>query len=133
MNWTRFLTAVVASGVAASFTDWFFMGVLFHQHNLATPEVWRLKPGESETRSILTSTFIGAISCAAFIYLCIWAGTLTLKGALCTAVIAWIAAPAPVMLNIVIWTKMRPLVGVSHALGWLARFVVTAAIAAWLL
>jgi hypothetical protein len=125
--------AVVASGVGTSFTDWFFMGVLFRRHNLATPEVWRLKPGQSETRSIVVSTFFGAISCAAFIYLCIWAGTLTLKGALCTAVIAWVAAPTIVILNNVIWTKMHPFVGLSHALGWLARFVVTAAIAAWLL
>ena len=125
--------AVVASGVAASFTDWFFMGVLFHRHNLATPEVWRLKPGQSETRSILASTFIGVISCAAFIYLCIWAGTLSLKGALCTAVIAWITGAAPVILNNAIWTRLHPLVGVSQALGWLARFVVTAGITAWLL
>jgi hypothetical protein len=133
MNWIRFLLAVVASGVAASFTDWFFAGVLFHSRYLATPEVWRLKPGQSETRSILASTLVGVLSCSAFIYLCIWAGTLSLKGALCTAVIAWVAAPVPVILNNVIWTKMDPLVGVSHALGWLARFVVTAAIAAWLL
>ena len=133
MNWTRFLLAVIASGVAASFTDWFFMGVLFHRHNLATPEIWRTKPGQSENKLILASTLIGVLSCAAFIYLCNFAGALSLKGALCTAVIVWIAAPAPVILTNVIWTKMHPLVGVSHALGWLARFVVTGAIAASLL
>ena len=125
--------AVVASGVAASFADWFFMGVLFHRLYLATPEVWRLKPGQSETRPILASTFIGVLSCAAFIYLCIWAGTLSLKGALCTAVIAWAAAAAPVIFTNVIWIRLHPLVSVSHALGWLVRLVVTACITAWLL
>jgi hypothetical protein len=125
--------AVVASGVATSLTDWFFMGVLFQRHYLATPEVWRLKPGQGETRPILVSTFIGVLSCAAFIYLCIWAGTLSLKGALCTAVIAWAAAAAPVIFTNVIWIRLHPLVSVSHALGWLVRLVVTACITAWLL
>jgi hypothetical protein len=125
--------AVVASGVATSLTDWFFMGVLFQRHYLTTPDVWRLKPGQGETRPILASTLIGVLSCAAFIYLCIWAGTLSLKGALCTAVIAWAAAAAPVIFTNVIWIRLHPLVSVSHALGWLVRFVVTACITAWLL
>ena len=37
MNWTRFLLAVVLSGLAATFTDWLFMGVLFHKKYIATP------------------------------------------------------------------------------------------------
>jgi hypothetical protein len=28
---------------------------------------------------------------------------------------------------------MHPLLGLSHSLGWLARFVVTALVAAWLI
>ena len=44
----RFVLAVGASGVAASFTDWLFMGKLFHRKYLETPEIWRVKPGQSD-------------------------------------------------------------------------------------
>lgn len=134
MNWTRFLLAVVASGIATSFTDWLFMGVLFHAKYTETPEIWRNKPGQSETSNILASMALGVLSCAALIYLCIWAGALhAASGALRLAILAWLAAPLPIILTNTIWIKLHPLVGVSHALGWLARFAVTALIAAWLL
>jgi hypothetical protein len=134
MNWTRFLLAVVASGLATSFTDWLFMGVLFHAKYLETPEIWRKKPGKSETSYILASTLLGVVSCAALIFLCIWAGALgSVSGALRMAALAWLAAPLPVIATNTIWMKLDPLLGVSHSLGWLARFVVTALIAAWLL
>jgi hypothetical protein len=32
---------------------------------------------------------------------------------------------APIMASSIVWFKMHPLLGVSHGLGWLARFVVT--------
>ena len=134
MNWTRFLLAVVASGIATSFTDWLFMGVLFHAKYTETPEIWRNKPGQNETSNILASMVLGVLSCAALIYLCIWAGALhAASGALRLAILAWLAAPLPIILTNTIWIKLHPLVGVSHALGWLTRFAVTALIAAWLL
>lgn len=133
MQGTRFLLAVIASGAAASLTDWFFMGVLFHGKYLATPEIWRLKPGESETRSILASTVLGVLSCAALILLCSWTGALTtVSGSLQVAILAWLAAPLPVVGMNIIWTKMHPLTGVAHMLGWLARFAITAFFAALL-
>ena len=48
MNWTHYFLAVLLSGVASSFTDWLFMGVLFHDKYLATPEIWRGSPGQPE-------------------------------------------------------------------------------------
>jgi hypothetical protein len=134
MNWTRFALAVVASGVAASFTDWLFMGALFHAKYLETPELWRRpQGGKGETSAIVAATAIGLISCAALIYLCIWAGALSLTGALRLAVLAWLAAPLPLILMNSLWMKYHPLLIVSHSAGWLARFLVTAVIAAWLL
>jgi hypothetical protein len=134
MNWTRFFLAVVLSGLATSFTDWLFMGVLFHGKYLATPEIWRLKPGESETRSIALSTLLGVLSCAALLYLYVWTGTPFVYGAtLRMAALIWVAGAVPIILTNIIWIKMHPLVGVSHSLGWLARFAVTAVIGTWLL
>lgn len=134
MNWTRFLLAVAASGVAGMFTDWLFMGVVFHKKYGETPEIWRIRPGQPDAGYIAASTLLGVFSCAALIFLCIWAGALgSFSGALRVAGLAWLAAPLPVVASNVVWTKMHPLLGVSHSLGWLARFAVTAAIAAWLM
>jgi hypothetical protein len=134
MNWTRFLLAVVVSGLGASVTDWLFMGVLFHNKYLETPEIWRAKPGQPETANIVASTVIGFVSCASFIYLCYWTGALSVHNAsLRMAVLAWLAAPLPLILTNALWIKMHPLIGLSHSLGWLARFVVTALVASWLM
>jgi len=134
MNWTRFLLAVVLSGIAASFTDWLFMGMLFHKKYLAYPEIWRLKPGESEARGIVLSSLLGVLSCAVFLYFCLFAGTLSSHGAtLRTALLISLAAPIPIIFSNIVWIKMHPLLGVSHSLGWTARFIVTGIIGNWLL
>jgi hypothetical protein len=134
MNWTRFLLAVVLSAVATSFTDWLFMGVLFHKKYFATPEIWRLKPGESDTRGIAISSLLGALSCAAFLFLCYWAGTsFEHHATFHMGLLVWIAGAVPIIFSNIIWIKMDPLLGVSHSLGWLARFILTGFIGTWLL
>jgi hypothetical protein len=134
MNWTRFFLAVLLSGFATSITDWLFMGVLFHEKYLATPEIWRLKSGQSETRSIVLSLLLGVLSCAALLCLFIWSGTPFVYGAtLRVVVLVWVGAALPIILTNIVWIKMHPLVGVSHSLGWLAHFIVTALIGVWLL
>jgi len=134
MNWTRFLLAVVISGFATTFTDWLFMGVLFHKKYLATPEIWRVKPGQSDTRSIVLSSLLGVLSCAVFLYFCVWAGIIVShRATFRTALLVWVAAPVPIIFSNIVWMKMDTLLGVSHSLGWLARFAVTALIGSWLL
>lgn len=134
MNWTRFLLAVVLSGVATTFTDWLFMGVLFHKKYLATPEIWRIKPGQSDTRSIVLSSLLGVLSCGAFLYLCVWSGIiLSHRTTLHASLLVWVAAAVPIIFSNIVWIKMDPLLGVSHSLGWLARFVVTGLIGNWIL
>jgi len=130
---TRFLLAVVASGVATTFTDWLFMGILFHGKYQETPEIWRVEPGQSDTRNIVASSLVGVLSCAAFIFLCKWTDALTVRSELHMAGIVWIAGPVPIIFSNIVWIKMHPLVGVSHSLGWLARLVVSGLIAGWLL
>jgi hypothetical protein len=134
MNWTRFLLAVVLSGLAATSTDWLFMGVLFHKKYLATPEIWRIKPGQSDTRSIVLSSLLGVLSSAVFLFFCIWAGIISSRSAtLHTSLLVWMAAPVPIIFSNIVRIKMHPLLGVSHSLGWLARFVVTGVIGNWLM
>jgi hypothetical protein len=133
MTWARFLVAVVASGVATMFTDWLFMGLLFHGKYQDTPEIWRIKPGQSDKKSILASALLGVVSCAAFIFLCRWTGALTPRSEMHTAEIVWIAGAVPVIFSNIVWIRMHPLLGVSHSLGWLARFVVSGLIGGWVL
>jgi hypothetical protein len=126
MHWTRFFLAVVISGFATTFTDWLFMGVLFHKKYLATPETWRVKAGQSDMRSIVLSSLLGVLSCATFLYLCVWVGTPVVYHATPRiALLVWVAAAVPIIFSNIVWIKMDPLLGVSHSLGWLARFVVT--------
>jgi hypothetical protein len=49
------------------------------------------------------------------------------------AFLVCVAGAAPIIFSNIVWIKMHPLLGVSHSLGWLARFVVTALIGTWLL
>jgi hypothetical protein len=98
--------------------------VLFHNKYLETPETWRAKPGQPEMTNIVASTVIGFVSCAAFIYLCYWTGALSVRHAsLRMAVLAWLAAPLPLILTNALWIKMHPLLALSHSLGWLAGAV----------
>jgi hypothetical protein len=134
MNWTHFLLALVLSGLATTFTDWLFMGVLFHKKYLATPEIWRIKPGQSDTRSIVLSSLLGVLSCGVFLCFCVWSGIIHSHPATFHAcLLIWLASAVPIIFSNIVWIKMDPLLGVSHSLGWLARFVITGIIGNWLL
>jgi Protein of unknown function (DUF1761) len=129
----RYVLAVGASGVATSFTDWIFMGKLFHRKYLETPETWRMTPGQSDTRKIAASSLLGVVSCAAFIWLARWTDALTVRSELHMAELVWMAAAVPIIFSNIVWIRMHPLLGVSHSLGWLARFAISGLIGGWLL
>jgi hypothetical protein len=133
VNWGKFILVVVIASVVSSFTDWLFMGVLFHDKYTATPEIWRASASGNERSAILYSQLFGILSCAAFAYLCVRAGLRTIPSSLIGAVLVWLAGPVVVIGQMVLWTKLHPLIGVSQSLGWLARFVITGLLAAWLL
>jgi hypothetical protein len=129
----RFVLAVLASGLATTFTDWLFMGVFFRRRYLETPETWRQQPGQRDLRGIVFSSLAGTLGCAAFIFLCMWTGALTVRSELHLAELAWIAGPVPILFSNIVWIRINPLLGLSHALGWLARFAASGLIAGWLL
>src|SRR5437879_9973393 len=60
--------AILVSGVAATMTDWFFGGVLFHDKYLAYPEVWRrVGDAAGERRAIVWSVVLGFLTCGVFV------------------------------------------------------------------
>ena len=122
MDAWRIVAAVVAASVVASFTDWLFMGVLFHDRYQAHPEVWR--DNRSEPRKIMVSQLIGVIACAGFVALCLLLPH-SLKFYLKAAGAVWIASVVPLLAQNGVWMKLHPLVLCSHAIGWLVRFVIT--------
>jgi hypothetical protein len=135
MDWLRYFLVVALSSVIASFTDWVFMGVLFHDKYVAHREVWRGEFGDKpgEMRKIVISQLIGVVSSAAFALLLAHHSHRDLAHDLVLAVVVWLAGVAPITAQNVIWMKLHPLIGASHAMGWLARFVITAVLAAFLL
>lgn len=126
INYGRVLLAIVAAGVATTFTDWLFMGVLFHKKYLAYPEVWRIKPGEPDSALITWSQLVSLVSCAAFVVVCArfqvqaWSTVLKLAAA------GWAMGPLPILIQNALWTKVHPLITVAHVAGWLVRFLVYA-------
>jgi hypothetical protein len=128
MDW-RFLAVVAAASVIASFTDWLFMGVLFHEKYLHAPEIWRTHPQLSGTRRIVYSQVLGVVTCAAYLYLCLALDALTIPSAMLVALMVWLAGVVVVLGQMVMWMKLHPLIGLSHALGWLTRLVITGLLA----
>jgi hypothetical protein len=122
MDW-KLAAAVLGAGIVASFTDWLFMGVLFHERYNKYPEVWWPRQ-KSDTKAILYSTALGFITSAAVIGLCLMMGAGDLRSALTVAVLAWMAGPLVVSITNGIWIKIDPAVTFAHCLGYLARFLI---------
>ncbi len=133
MNLGRFVLVVLIASVVTSFSDWLFMGILFHDKYKAAPEIWRSSAGSNERSLIIYSQLIGVLSCGAFAYLCTQANALTIPSSVGAAIVVWLAGPVVVIAQMVLWTKLHPLIGASQSLGWLVRFIVTGLLAVWLL
>ncbi|MEI9930603.1 MAG: hypothetical protein WDM89_08645 [Rhizomicrobium sp.] len=122
MSWI-IVIAVFIAGTLASFTDWFFMGQLFHERYQRFPETWWPRAG-NETMPILYSTALGYITAAAVIWLCVLAGVDGVMSGLKVAFIAWLAGSFVQVATTHIWVRIDPMVSVAHALGYLARFII---------
>jgi hypothetical protein len=132
MDW-RFWAVVTGASLISSFTDWLFMGVLFHEKYLHAPEIWRQHPQLSGARRIAYSQAIGVVTCAAYTYLCLSLDALTLRSAFTVAMLVWLAGVVVILGQMVMWVKLHPLIGLSHALGWLTRLLITGLLAVWIL
>ena len=123
--------AVAAASIAVSFSDWYFMGVLFHDRYLAHPEVWRhTGDKKSESLAVAWSTLLGVFTVAAFLWLADWLGLAGSAGALGLAFGIWLVAPLPLIITNGFFIKIHPLNTLAMCLGWLARLFI-AGLAAW--
>jgi hypothetical protein len=124
MSW-MLVVAVLVAGTLATFTDWLFMGVLFHDRYERYPEVWWPQFREQgDRRAIVISCVLAFVTSAAIIGLCNWAGVHTIGGGLAVALLAWIAGPFIVTVTNGFWVKIDPLITLAHCAGYLARFLI---------
>jgi hypothetical protein len=124
MSW-MIVAAIIVAGIVSSFTDWFFMGVLFHDRYQKYPDTWwpRSGPG-AERGAIMASTALGFITAAAVILLCEYAGVTGIVGALIVAGLAAAAGPLVISPTAGMWIKIDPAVTAAHTIGYVVRFLI---------
>lgn len=122
MSWI-ILAAVFVAGTIATFTDWCFMGVLFHDRYQAYPETWWPRAG-NETMPVLYSSALGYVTAASVIALCAMAGVGDVWGGIKVALIAWLAGSFVQVATTHIWVRIDTKVSLAHGLGYLARFLI---------
>jgi hypothetical protein len=124
MHW-QIIAAIVVAGLLSSFTDWFFMGVLFSDRYQKYPDTWwpRSGPG-AERGAIITSTALGFITAAAIILLCEYAGVASISGGLIVAALAAAAGPLVTTTTNGMWIKIDPAVTFAHTIGYITRFLI---------
>jgi len=122
--------AVLAAGILGSFTDWLFMGVLFHDAYNAYPEIWRpgIRDGKDKG-AIVWSIALGFIMSAGVIALCAVAGVEGVWNGLGVALLVWIAGPLVVIVINGLFVKLDPKITFAHCLGYLARLLIAGAAA----
>lgn len=126
--------AIVLSGFAASMTDWFFGGILFHKKYLAYPEIWRrIGPGPGENQAIAWSIVLGFLTCGAFVFTCLAFQIHGFAPAIRLATAILLISPVPLLITNSLFIKMHPLTVVAHSLGWLVKLFLAAAAVGWLL
>lgn len=126
MNLGHICLAIVAAAIVGSLTDWVFFGMLFHDKYMVYPEVWKKREG-GEGKQIAMASIAGLIASAVFIVLCAGLHVETHHAALKLAVAVWLAGSMLVIINEHVFMKLHPALIVSHGLGYLVRFIVSAA------
>jgi Protein of unknown function (DUF1761) len=124
LSW-HYLWAILAAGVSSSFTDWFFMGFLFHEKYLTYPEIWwRPKGGEGETSAIAISSVVSLLTPLCLVALFAHFHISSYAGAINAALLVWGASAVPLLITNALFIKFHPLTVAAHALGWFAKFLI---------
>lgn len=121
------ILAIVVAGTVATFTDWLFMGVLFHDRYMRHPEVWRegIIGGKDRT-AVLYSCALDYLAATAIVGLCVLANITTFWPAIGVAILTWIAGPLVMMITNGFFMKIDWAIVGTHSLGHLVRFLIAA-------
>lgn len=128
------IAAIVAAGTVGSFTDWLFMGVLFHGAYNRYPEVWREGVREGKSRdAIIWATVLGYVMTAAVVALCVLAHANSIVAGLEVGALAWLAGPPVVIVVANMFVKIDPKITFAHCVGYGARLLLAGAAAGFVL
>jgi len=127
--WTV-VAAVSISGFLGIFTDWLFMGLVFHDAYSTHPEVWRQR---GERGAIVWAGALGLVMSAAVVALCAATAVTTVWGGLGVALLAWLAGPLVVVVINGLFVKIDARITIVHCLGYLVRMAIAGAAAGLLL
>jgi hypothetical protein len=128
------IVAIAVAGTVGAFTDWLFMGVLFHAAYNAHPEIWRpgIRDG-ADRGAIIWSSALGYVITGAVVGLCLLARVHTILGGLGVAALAWLAGPPVVIVINGLFIKIDPKITFAHCLGYGARMLLAGAAAGFAL
>jgi hypothetical protein len=126
MPWGRIASAVLASGIVSSLTDWLFMGDWLYKRCDRNPEIWRYKGGQGENKAILWSSLLPFLTCGVFVFLCSGLHLYSYSGTLKLALAVWLIGPLPLTIVNALWIKLAPAIAFSYAIGWLVKLGVAA-------
>ncbi len=122
------------AGVISIFTSWFWMGLVFHRYQRATPETWR---GEGPRNYTLSSIIrILAAIAIAVLYVVVARFHVSffaagMAGAFRFAVLLWIALAAPVIVEAAIYIRLHSMVVLGQVIDWLTTSILACLIACW--
>ena len=133
MNW-MLIAAVFGAGTVASFTDWLFMGILFHDAYNTYPEIWWPGIRDGKDRgAVIWATVIGYIMSGAIVGLCAMAGVTSIAAGIEIAAVAWLAGPFVILVVNGLFIKIDPKITAAHCLGWLVRMALAGGAAGYVL
>jgi hypothetical protein len=124
MNWVRLAAVAAAAGVLSTFTDWAIAGDWI-QKRFGNGEIWR----ERGLISVLLSTILPFITCAAFVLLAWKLEVLGLRNCLKFALAIWVIAPLPLIISQGIFLKLNRIVLALLAVSWLVKLLIVAVLA----
>ena len=133
MDW-MLIAAAFGAGTVASFTDWLFMGILFHEAYNTYPEIWWPGiRGGNDRKAVIWSALIGYVMSGAIVALCAVAGANSIVAGLKIAALAWLAGPFVILVINGLFIKLDPKITFAHCLGWLARMALAGAASGYVL
>jgi hypothetical protein len=126
----KLVAAIVIAGTLGSFTDWLFMGVLFHDAYNRYPEVWR--PGVRDGKSrgaIIMAALLGYLMTAAVVVLCAISNADSIGKGMVVGALAWLAGPLVVIVVNNAFVKIDGKITFAHCVGYGARLLLAGAAA----
>ncbi len=124
MNLVRLVEAVAVAGILSTYTDWLLAGEWL-QKRFGSPEAWRKNGG---ILSVLISTVLPFVTCAAFIFLAHKIEIEGLRNSVKLGLAIWVIGPLPLVVSNTLFFKLRRVYAALYAASWLVKLMIAAVV-----